>query len=126
MSATAGTEAAPSPSTARANLHAALLMLASTVSFGLMAITIRYASRTMPTLEVAFFRNAFGLLALLPVLFGHARTLPHTRQLPRYLLRSAIGLASMSLESVSGGCAVRGRSRGRSRPRPRRRAGRSS
>lgn len=95
MSATAGTDARPSPSTARANLHAALLMLASTVSFGLMAITIRYASRTMPTLEVAFFRNAFGLLALLPVLFGHARTLPHTRQLPRYLLRSAIGLASM-------------------------------
>ncbi len=95
MNVLPGSGTAETPATATANLHAALLMLASTLSFGLMAITIRYASRTLPTLEVAFFRNAFGLLALLPVLFGHARTLPRTGQLPRYLLRSAIGLASM-------------------------------
>ena len=39
-------------------------MLISTVFFGLMAVTIRYASRTLPTFEIAFFRNFFGLVAV--------------------------------------------------------------
>ena len=99
MNVLPGSGTAETPATATANLHAALLMLASTLSFGLMAITIRYASRTLPTLEVAFFRNAFGLLALLPVLFGHARTLPRTGQLPRYLL-SRLQLGTMALTVI--------------------------
>ncbi len=76
-------------------LRAAGLMLASTMLFGLMAVTIRYASRTLPTLEIAFFRNAFGLLALLPVLLRGDRANLRTQQLPRYLVRSAIGMGSM-------------------------------
>jgi drug/metabolite transporter (DMT)-like permease len=69
-------------------------MLASTISFGLMAVMIRVASATLPTFEIAFFRNAFGLLALLPVLL-HGRSSLRTRQLPRYLVRSVIGIGSM-------------------------------
>ncbi len=69
-------------------------MLASTVFFGLMAVVIRLASKSLPTFEIAFFRNAFGLLALLPVLL-HGRASLRTRQLPRYLLRSSIGIGSM-------------------------------
>ncbi|MFN4162502.1 MAG: DMT family transporter, partial [Stenotrophomonas sp.] len=49
----------------------------------------------VPTQEVAFFRNAFGLLVLLPLLLRPGRGSLRTQQLPRYLLRSAIGLASM-------------------------------
>jgi len=81
----------------QANIHvrAALLMLASTVAFGLMAVMIRLASRTMPTLEIAFFRNAFGMLALLPMLLHGGRTLLETQQLPRYFIRCAIGMCSM-------------------------------
>jgi drug/metabolite transporter (DMT)-like permease len=75
-------------------LHAALLMFASTVGFGLMALTIKYASRTLPTFEIAFFRNAFGLLVLLPIIL-HSKAPLRTKQLPRYLLRSAIGVGSM-------------------------------
>ena len=76
-------------------MRAALLMFGSAMAFGLMAVAIRLATAYVPTQEVAFFRNSFGLLALLPVLLrpGHASL--RTRQLPRYLLRSAIGLASM-------------------------------
>lgn len=77
------------------HVRAALLMLASTLFFGLMAITIRYASRSLSTFEIAFFRNAFGLLALLPLLLRGGAGLPRTRQLPKYLLRSAIGIGSM-------------------------------
>ena len=74
--------------------RAAALMLASTTFFGLMAVTIRLASASLPTFEIAFFRNTFGLLALMPVLY-YGRASLHTRQLPRYLLRSAIGIGSM-------------------------------
>ncbi len=69
-------------------------MLASTLFFGLMAVVIRLASKSLPTFEIAFFRNAFGLLALLPILLHGGASL-RTRQLPRYLLRSAIGIGSM-------------------------------
>jgi drug/metabolite transporter (DMT)-like permease len=85
------TAPAPAPSTV---MRAALLMLASTLFFGLMAITIRFASRTLPTFEIAFWRNTFGLLALLPLLLRSGASL-RTRQLPKYLLRSAIGIGSM-------------------------------
>ena len=76
-------------------MRAALLMLGSTMAFGLMAIAIRYASGHVPTQEVAFFRNAFGLLALLPFLLRPGSSPFRTRQLPRYVVRSLIGLASM-------------------------------
>jgi drug/metabolite transporter (DMT)-like permease len=76
-------------------LRAAGLMLASTVSFGLMAVVIRLVSAHMATTEVAFFRNLFGLLALLPLLWGGAPGVFRTRQLPRYFVRSAIGIGSM-------------------------------
>lgn len=75
-------------------LHAAGLMLASTVCFGAMAVTIKIGSRALPTFEIAFFRNAFGLLALLPILLVGKASL-RTRQLPRYLVRSAFGVGSM-------------------------------
>ena len=69
-------------------------MLASTLFFGLMAVAIRLASKALPTFEIAFFRNAFGLLALLPLLLRSGASL-RTTQLPRYLLRSTIGIGSM-------------------------------
>ncbi|MCW0375514.1 DMT family transporter [Xanthomonas sacchari] len=81
--------AAPKP------LRAALLMLASTMAFGLMVVAIRLASAQLSTLQIAFFRNLFGLLFLLPMLLRPGRPLPRTAQLPRYLLRTAIGLVSM-------------------------------
>lgn len=77
-------------------LRAAGLMLLSTLFFGLMAVTIRIASdRGIATVEIAFFRNLFGLVALLPFLHAGGRAVFRTRQLPRYFVRSAIGVASM-------------------------------
>ena len=85
--------------------RAALLMLASTVGFGLMAVCIRLASATEPVLEIAFFRNLFGLLALLPVLAwsalrsgdgpAHLRKVLQTTQLRRYFVRCLIGFISL-------------------------------
>ena len=80
-------------------------MLASTMAFGLMAIFIRLASASMPTWEVAFFRTFFGFLILLALLSwpmrSQARPLRafaasvRTRQLPRYVVRCAIGVGAM-------------------------------
>jgi drug/metabolite transporter (DMT)-like permease len=70
-------------------------MLASTMFFGLMAVTIRLASATLSTFEIAFFRNLFGLAALLPFLHRSGRAVFRTQQLPRYFVRCAIGVASM-------------------------------
>ena len=81
------------PSTPHA--RAALLMLGSTCFFAAMAVMIRLASSGLSTYEIAFFRNLFGLFALLPFLRRSWPGVLRTQQLPRYLLRSAIGVGSM-------------------------------
>ncbi|MEI2454685.1 DMT family transporter [Lysobacter firmicutimachus] len=70
-------------------------MLASTLSFGVMTIAIRFASHSLHTFEIAFFRNLFGLLAVLPLLLGARRADLRTRQLPKYFVRCLIGICSM-------------------------------
>jgi drug/metabolite transporter (DMT)-like permease len=79
----------------RDHLRAAGLMLASTVLFGAMAVTIRLASNSLHTFEVAFFRNFFGLVATLPLLARHGPSLLRTPRLGRYLFRCGIGIVSM-------------------------------
>lgn len=76
-------------------MRAALLMLGSTLFFGLMTVAIRLASETLHTFEIAFFRNFFGLMIALPLLLRHGPGLLKTARLPRYVFRCAIGIASM-------------------------------
>lgn len=80
---------------ANPHMRAALLMLGSTVFFGLMAVAIKLAAQSLHTFEIAFFRNFFGVLAALPLLWRHGPDLLRTTQLPRYLFRCAIGVLSM-------------------------------
>ena len=75
--------------------RAALLMLGSTLFFGLMAVVIRLASETLHTFEIAFFRNFFGLAAAMPLLLRHGPGLLKTTQLPRYFIRCVVGVLSM-------------------------------
>ena len=76
-------------------MRAALLMLASTVFFGLMAVAIRLASESLHAFEIAFFRNLFGVVAALPLLLRHGPGLLRTPHLPRYVVRCLIGIVSM-------------------------------
>ncbi len=76
-------------------LRAALLMLGSTVFFGLMAVAIRLASHTLHAFEIAFFRNVFGVVAALPLLIRHGPGLLRTQHLPRYVVRCLVGVVSM-------------------------------
>jgi drug/metabolite transporter (DMT)-like permease len=88
--------AQPIPGQPAPFVKAAGLMLLSTAFFGLMAVVIKLATLAgTSTVEIAFFRNFFGLLALLPFLHKGGREVFRTRQLPRYLVRCAIGVGSM-------------------------------
>lgn len=76
-------------------LRAALLMAASATLFGVMAISIRYASRQLHPFEIAFFRSFFGALFALPLLYVHGMGLLRTQKFGFYLVRCAIGVGSM-------------------------------
>ena len=88
---------APRPrSQASANLRrAVLLMVGSTVLFGLMAVCIRLASSQLHAFEIAFFRSFFGFVFVLPLLFRHGPRLLRTDKLGFYVARCAIGILSM-------------------------------
>ncbi|KAF1721286.1 DMT family transporter [Pseudoxanthomonas wuyuanensis] len=77
------------------HFRAAALMLGSTMFFGLMVVSIRLASATLHTFEIAFFRNFFGLIVALPLLLRHGPGFLRTTQFPRYLFRCVIGICSM-------------------------------
>jgi drug/metabolite transporter (DMT)-like permease len=73
----------------------ALSMLGSALFFASMSAAIKAASFELPNSLVVFFRNAFGLLALLPWLIPAESRRLATRHLPEHLVRGLAGLASM-------------------------------
>jgi drug/metabolite transporter (DMT)-like permease len=83
----------PKPRTAVS--RAVLLMLASTLMFGTMAAVIRLASNQLHPFEIAFFRNFFGFVFALPLLWRHGTSLLRTSKLPLYFVRCLIGIVSM-------------------------------
>jgi len=76
-------------------LRAALLMLGSTIAFSGMVLMIRLASSQLAATEIAFFRNFFGLVVLLPLILRRGQPFPRTKYFGRYFIRTSIGLASM-------------------------------
>jgi drug/metabolite transporter (DMT)-like permease len=76
-------------------LRAIALMVASAVIFGCMAITIRLASKQLHAFEIAFFRNVFGLLFALPILYRHGLKILKTDKLSLYFMRCVIGIVAM-------------------------------
>ncbi len=75
--------------------RAIAMMLVSTLFFGSMAVTIRLASAELHPFEIAFFRNLFGFVFALPLLFRHGIGLLRTSHLSLYFMRCLIGIGSM-------------------------------
>ena len=73
----------------------ALSMVVSALLFAGMATAIKIASRSLPNTMVVFFRNAVGLVALLPWLLRLGFRNLATRHLAEHLVRGFAGLASM-------------------------------
>jgi drug/metabolite transporter (DMT)-like permease len=73
----------------------ALFMVASAALFAAMGAGIKLASRELPNAMVVFFRNAVGLVVLLPWLLRDGVRGLHTRDLPGHVVRGLAGLAAM-------------------------------
>jgi drug/metabolite transporter (DMT)-like permease len=87
----AGIAAAP----ADGALRGALFMLASTLLFALMHASIRHVSDHLHAFQIAFFRNLFGSLVLLPWLVRYGLAPFRTGRFSLHLLRVAFNLVAM-------------------------------
>ena len=70
-------------------------MVLSTVLFSIMHATIRHVSAAIHPFEIAFFRNLFGLLVLLPWLIPHLADTLRTSRFRLHLTRAAINTVAM-------------------------------
>lgn len=80
-----------------ASFRGAVLMVASTLGFVIMHSSVRHVSQELPTMQVVFFRNLFGLLAISPLLIRSGFDFVHTSKLKLHALRSLMNLGAMSL-----------------------------
>jgi len=80
-------------------LRGMLLIGLSAFGFSLMHVMIRLltARASLHPFEVAFFRNLFGVVALLPILLRRGPAVLRTGRLPLHALRSVLGLVAMLL-----------------------------
>ena len=63
--------------------------------FSIMGVCVRYASHTVDNASVVFFRNIFGLLIFLPLVFNKGLAHFKTEKLWMHTWRSIAGLAAM-------------------------------
>lgn len=79
-----------------APVRGAVLMIGAAFSFALMAVLIRIASAELHAFEIAFFRNFFGLVVMLPwLLTGDGFRQLATPRFGLYLSRAVLGIAAM-------------------------------
>ncbi len=72
-----------------------LLMLLSTLGFSLMHALIRYVSADLHPLQIAFFRNAFGFLVILPWFLRYGLAPLRTQRLGLHAFRAVLNVAAM-------------------------------
>ena len=74
-----------------------LVMLAATLIMVVMHTLVRHLSREMPVSEVVFFRNLFGLVAVVPLVLREGPRRLLTQRPGLHLTRSLIGISAMWL-----------------------------
>ena len=78
-----------------ADTRGCALMLLSTLMFAAMHAAIRHATQVVPAVEVAFFRNLFGLLVIAPLLMRYGIGVFRTNKLGLHVLRAILNVLSM-------------------------------
>ena len=71
------------------------LMLLSTMMFAGMHAAIRHTTQFVPAVEVAFFRNLFGLFVILPLIMRYGVGVFRTNKLNLHMLRAILNVLSM-------------------------------
>ncbi len=72
-----------------------LLMLLSTLGFSLMHALIRYVSADLHPLQIAFFRNTFGFLVILPWFLRYGLAPLKTQRLGLHAFRAVLNVTAM-------------------------------
>ncbi|MEQ6202407.1 DMT family transporter [Sulfitobacter sp. HNIBRBA2951] len=76
-------------------LRGILLMCCSTVAFAGMHALVRFVSEVLPPFQIAFFRNIFGLMFLLPLLMRSRFKVLRTQRIGLHALRGVINIGAM-------------------------------
>jgi len=71
------------------------LMLFAALGFSVMNVLIRLTSAELHPFQIAFFRNLFGLVFMLPWLIKNGYASFKTRRIKLFLIRAVLGLISM-------------------------------
>ena len=77
------------------NLRGVILMFIATICFSMMHALIRYMSAELHPFELAFFRNVFGLLVVMPWFMRHRLRPLKTNRLGLHALRAGINVMAM-------------------------------
>jgi drug/metabolite transporter (DMT)-like permease len=72
-----------------------LLMMSSGVFFSTMHVMVRYASRELPPLEIAFFRNLFGFVIFVPMLMSGGLSFLRTDRIGLHAFRGLLNVCAM-------------------------------
>lgn len=76
-------------------------MIASTVVFASVWALIRYASESLDTLQIVFFRQLIGMLAVLPLLWRGGFGVLRTHRMGAHLIRAMSGVIAAYLTFVA-------------------------
>lgn len=71
------------------------LMCLSTVAFAFMHALVRHVSSELPIFQIAFFRNLFGLIVLVPLIVRSNFELFRSRQIGLHALRGVVNIGAM-------------------------------
>lgn len=78
-------------------LRGILLMSFSTVCFAIMHTAIRYATFELSPFQIAFFRNFFGIIIFMPIIFRSGLGFMKTERLGLHAFRGLLNIAAMLL-----------------------------
>ncbi len=73
------------------------LMCLSTIAFAAMHALVRWVTQDLPPIQVAFFRNLFGLMVLLPLLIQSRFEMLRTTRIGLHAARGVINILAMFL-----------------------------
>lgn len=75
--------------------RALALMFVSTLGFSIMHALVRHVSGELHPFEIAFFRNLFGLVVIVPWFLRYGTGVLKTQRLPLHLLRAGLNVIAM-------------------------------
>ncbi len=76
-------------------VRGAIFIIAAELMLTMNGAMIRLASDGLPNEMIVFFRNAFGLLSLMPMFAREGTAIIHTKKLHLHLVRGLCGVAAM-------------------------------